>query len=184
MPTSTKPAIRIAVAAAALAALGLAAPQASAAGAIAPAADVVSPQADSETREIAAEDPGKVQAMATLCGRGYNLFDADPLPSEQRRLGTLFRYANSHGDGNWRACALFDNNTVGTKYMKLTVCGARNGERRCDKDSGDFSQYAGPVYTGPNWTYPQGATVTAIMKKKWNSDTRLIHAERCAGACN
>jgi hypothetical protein len=144
---------------------------------------VVSARADSETREIAAEDPGAVQAMATLCGRGYELFDADRLPSAQRRLGTLFRYGKSGGDG-WRGCALFDNNTGGTKYMKLTMCGARNGERRCDKDSGDFSQYAGPVYTGPDWSDPKGAKVTAIMKKKWNSDTRLIDAERCAGACN
>jgi hypothetical protein len=181
MSVSTGSGVRIAVAVTALAALGLTAPQASAAD-TAGVTHLIAPQADEETRKIAAEDPQTVRAAATLCGSGYHLFDADRLPSDERRLGTLFRYAN--GNGKWRGCALFDNNTGSTKYMKLRVCGAKDGQRRCDVDKGDFSQYAGPVYTGPNWTYPQGSTVTAIMKKTKDSDKRLIHAKRCAGACN
>ncbi|WP_344393218.1 hypothetical protein [Streptomyces vastus] len=103
------------VAAVAMAALGLAAPQASAAS--------------------QASD-------ANVCGSGYTLRKAVPLPvgtAPSERLATLFAYENG-GKG----CAILDNNAGNTEYMYLKVCKV-NGTG-CDTDSGNFSQYAGPVY--------------------------------------
>ncbi|GAA2645992.1 hypothetical protein GCM10010307_51310 [Streptomyces vastus] len=98
-----------------MAALGLAAPQASAAS--------------------QASD-------ANVCGSGYTLRKAVPLPvgtAPSERLATLFAYENG-GKG----CAILDNNAGNTEYMYLKVCKV-NGTG-CDTDSGNFSQYAGPVY--------------------------------------
>ncbi|MFD8866861.1 hypothetical protein ACFV1F_21270 [Streptomyces sp. NPDC059590] len=171
------------MATAALAALGFTAPQASAAE-TASVVDLVAPQADEETRRIAAEDPQAVQAAATLCGSGYELSDADQLPETDWRLGTLFLYLKAGAGSSWRGCQIFDNNTGSTKYMKLKVCDNKTDNPPCDTDEGNFSQYAGPVYTGTQWKYPQCARVTAIMKNSQSSGTALIDAVRVAGSCN
>ncbi|MHA4813164.1 hypothetical protein ACXZ65_02295 [Streptomyces aculeolatus] len=146
--------------------------------------ELVAPQADEETRRIAAADPQAVQTTATLCGDGYNLVGAEQLPDDGWRLGTLFRYSKLTSGGNWRYCMLFDNNTGSTKYMRLRTCEYTLEDPECRTDQGDFSQYAGPVYTGLHWRYPQCSKVVAIMKNTKESDNALIDAVRTANTCN
>ncbi|HUR08736.1 MAG TPA: hypothetical protein VM347_39780 [Nonomuraea sp.] len=130
---------RITVAAAALAVAVLAAPQAVA---------VDKPEvsftadADAATRALAQEDPAAAVAAATVCGTGYALSKAVPLPlgtDPQLRLATLFAYENG-GKG----CAILDNNFGASQYMSLKVC--KVDGTGCDSDTGNFSSYAGPVY--------------------------------------
>ncbi|WP_329138446.1 hypothetical protein [Streptomyces sp. NBC_00670] len=131
-------ALRTAAVAAALATVAVTAPQAVAAQDPAP---TVSAKADATTRAIAKSDPQAV-AAATVCGSGYALSKAVPLPlgtDPNLRLGTLFAYENG-GKG----CAILDNNVGKSQYMYLRVCKA--GGTSCDTDTGSFSQYAGPVY--------------------------------------
>ncbi|WP_326799030.1 hypothetical protein OG946_29690 [Streptomyces sp. NBC_01808] len=148
------------------------------------AVELVAPQADEETRRIAAEDPQAVQTMATRCGDGYNVIGAEQLPYDGYRLGTLFRYSKKTSGGNWRYCMIFDNNTGSTKYMRLRTCEYTLENPECRTDQGDFSQYAGPVYTGLHWKYPQCSKVVAIMKNSKDSDKALIDAVRTANTCN
>ncbi|MEV7871638.1 hypothetical protein AB0P17_37320 [Streptomyces sp. NPDC088124] len=132
-------AMRVAVAAAALFAAVLTAPQAIAAEA--PTVRVSS-EADATTKAIAKDDPQAAAAAATVCGTGYTLQKAIPLPvgtDPDLRLATLFSYGNS-GNG----CAIMDNNVGASRYMYLQVC--KVGGTSCDTDSGNFSSYAGPVY--------------------------------------
>ncbi|PKT67489.1 hypothetical protein CW362_40195 [Streptomyces populi] len=98
--------------------------------------------ADPTTRAIAQDDPQAVAAAATVCGSGYALSKGIPLPvgtDPSMRLATLFAYENG-GKG----CAILDNNAGRSQYMYLKVC--RVGGTNCDPDSGNFSEYAGPVY--------------------------------------
>lgn len=141
-----KAGIRAAAVAAALAAVAVTAPQAVAAQGPAPAvaakagAQAVSAKADATTRAIAKSDPQAV-AAATVCGSGYTLLKAVPLPlgtDPNLRLGTLFAYGNG-GKG----CAILDNNVGKSQYMYLRVC--KVDGTGCDTDTGNFSEYAGPV---------------------------------------
>jgi hypothetical protein len=131
--------LRVATTAAVLAGLAVAVPQASATGR--PAVKI-SAKADSTTRALVQADPSRAAAAATVCGSGYALSRAIPLPvgvDPSVRKGTLFAYENS-GNG----CAILDNNVGGAKYMYLHVC--RVDGTGCDTDTGNFSEYAGPVY--------------------------------------
>lgn len=79
---------------------------------------------------------------ATVCGSAYEFQSAIPLPEgtdPNLRLGTLFSYI-----GNGKGCLILDNNVGASRYMYLSLC-EWDGSN-CDKDSGTFSQYAGPVY--------------------------------------
>lgn len=177
MPTVVMPVLRVTMAAAAIAALGLTAPQASAADTTTAADVEFSPRADAATRAIAVQDPQAVQASATLCGTGYALVYAERLPESTDRKGTLFTYTK----GTTNACAVFDNNTASTKYMKLKLCDNRvNGV--CNTDEGNFSQYAGPVRITSN--YIGCSKVTAIMKYSSTSSTALIDRVTYATPCN
>ncbi|MFE1434033.1 hypothetical protein ACFW5G_16705 [Streptomyces griseoaurantiacus] len=151
-------ALRTAAVAAALATVGVAAPQAVAAQHPAPS---VSAEADATTRAIATSDPQAVSAAATVCGSGYTLNKAVPLPlgtDPNLRLGTLFSYGNG-GKG----CAILDNNVGKSQYMYLRVC--KIDGTGCDTDSGNFSEYAGPVYVSSFACAP----VTAKMGSKSSS---------------
>ncbi|MEU0149354.1 hypothetical protein ABZ119_25920 [Streptomyces sp. NPDC006288] len=102
----------------------------------------VSAEADATTLALAESDPRATAAAATVCGTGYTLNKAIPLPvgtDPGMRLATLFSYT-SGGKG----CAIMDNNVGVSRYMYLKVCKVDN--TGCDTDSGNFSEYAGPVY--------------------------------------
>ncbi|MFE1959504.1 hypothetical protein [Streptomyces sp. NPDC059479] len=126
--------------AAALAATALAAPQATAAPKPTPS---IAKTADAQTRAFAEANPQILAAAATACGAGYDTVNhAIPLPvgtDPQLRLATLFTYTNGNA-----GCTILDNNVGATRYMYLQVC--KLGGTPCDTDSGNFSQYAGPVY--------------------------------------
>ncbi|HWU06377.1 MAG TPA: hypothetical protein VN520_08345 [Streptomyces sp.] len=131
--------MRAGLAAAALAAAVLTAPQAVAADR--PEVSVTS-EADAMTRALAQEDPQTAAAAATVCGTGYALSKAIPLPvgtDPDMRLATLFSYTNG-GKG----CAIMDNNVGASRYMYLKLC--KVDGTGCGTDTGNFSQYAGPVY--------------------------------------
>ncbi|MFH8755553.1 hypothetical protein [Streptomyces atroolivaceus] len=131
--------MRAALAAAALAAAVLTAPQAVAADRPEVA---VSGEADAMTLALAQEDPRTAAAAATVCGTGYTLSRAVPLPEGTdpgMRLATLFSYTNGA-----KGCAIMDNNVGVSRYMSLKIC--KVDGTGCDTDTGNFSQYAGPVY--------------------------------------
>ncbi|KAE8138643.1 hypothetical protein BDV38DRAFT_281944 [Aspergillus pseudotamarii] len=93
-----------------------------------------------DTRE--ANEANLAARAATICGSGYELNHAIPLPEgtdPKQRLGTLYTYI-----GKDKGCAILDNNVRKAQYMYLGVCDWK-GEH-CDKDVGTFSQYAGPIY--------------------------------------
>lgn len=129
----------------------------------------ISPQADQKTRSIAAADPAALQATATVCGAGYYLLNAVRLPEDTNRLGTWFLYNDGGSGPDNTACAILDNNTGTTKWMKLSLCENKVSSPRCDVDQGNFSQYAGPVYMD------NCATTTALMKNTSSSTTYLIN---------
>jgi hypothetical protein len=156
MASNRRPALRAVVAAASIGTLGLIAPQAVAADAPQSGARV-SARADAATRSIAAQGPHKVSVMASLCGSGYELITAERLPDE-RRYGTLFIYVKGGAGPSNYACAVFDNNLDGSRYMKLKICEGIVSSPKCETDEGSFSQYAGPV------RMKNCPDVTAIMK--------------------
>lgn len=95
------------------------------------------PSDDLSKRELS-----KLAPRATVCGSGYELEDAIPLPEgtdPDMRLGMLFAYGN-----NGKGCVILDNNTGPNQYMYVKICEVLGDN--CDKDSGTFSEYAGPVY--------------------------------------
>ncbi|GAA0378079.1 hypothetical protein [Streptomyces blastmyceticus] len=117
----------------------------------------VAKNADSQTRAVIQAAPQAAAAAATACGPGYVLSRAIPLPEgtdPRSRLATLFNYTKNGNDGG---CSIFDNNVGSSRHMKISVCDSQR--RYCDVNEGNFSQYAGPVFTG----YPVCATVTAQM---------------------
>lgn len=157
--------------------LGLTAPQVAAAVQPAPA---IAAKADQSTRAIAAQDPVAAVAAATVCGTGYNLYKAVQLPDESRK-GTLFVYVKGSNPASNDAptCAIFDNNTGSTKWMKLKLCSNYTADG-CASDEGNFSQYAGPVYR----TRGGCGTVTSLMKNTSSSSTYIINAVRDSTNCN
>ncbi|MEU8998952.1 hypothetical protein AB0952_25760 [Streptomyces caniferus] len=157
-----------------IAAFGLVVPQASAVATPKASGVTLLPEAKSETRAIAAADPQAVQAMASLCGSGYALTYAERLP-DATRFGTLFTYKNAAG----ASCAVFDNNSGFTKYMKLKLCENSPGQP-CATDEGNFSQYAGPVRVKSGFC----ATVTAIMKDSKSSHAALIDRVTTVPPCD
>ncbi|KAE8168541.1 hypothetical protein BDV40DRAFT_294495 [Aspergillus tamarii] len=93
-----------------------------------------------DTRE--ASEANLAARAATICGSGYELNRAIPLPKgtdPKQRLGTLYTYI-----GKDKGCAILDNNVGKAQYMYLGVCDWEG--KHCDKDVGTFSQYAGPIY--------------------------------------
>ncbi|UQA96704.1 hypothetical protein [Streptomyces halobius] len=157
----SKNALRTGVIATAAAVTALLAPQAS-------AADVpvvpVAKNANAQTKAIARANPQIVSAAATVCGSGYELSRATPLPKgidPAKRHATLFSYTKG---GNDYGCSIMDNNLGAARHMKLKVCNWQG--TACDTDEGNFSQYAGPVYT----SNPVCAPVTGQM---WFTDGTL-----------
>ncbi|WP_282795732.1 hypothetical protein [Streptomyces sp. CC224B] len=101
----------------------------------------VSRYADRTTAAVAQADRQAVEAAATVCGAGYTLRKAVPLPvgdHPDERLGTLFAYEKGSN-----GCLILDNNVGSKQYMYLKVCKVGGGS--CDTDSGNFTDYAGPV---------------------------------------
>lgn len=144
--------LRAALTAATLAATALTAPQAVA---VEPPTVPISARADALTRALVASDPAPAAAAATVCGTGYALTKAIPLPAgtdPDLRKATLFAY--QYGG---KGCVIVDNNMGASRYMYAHVCQVDN--TGCDTDSGYFSQYAGPVYV----TSVACAPVTAKM---------------------
>ena len=83
-----------------------------------------------DTRE--ANNADLATRAATICGSGYELNKAIPLPKgtdPKQRLGTLYTYI-----GKDKGCAILDNNVGKAQYMYVGVCDL-NG-KHCDKDSG------------------------------------------------
>ncbi|MDV9170398.1 hypothetical protein R6V09_09645 [Streptomyces sp. W16] len=137
----------------------VAVPQAVAAGR--PAVPVAK-TADAATRAIAKADPQPASAAATVCGTGYSLFRAVPLPEgtdPNQRLAMLFSYEN-----NGKGCVILDNNVGKSQYMYLHVCKVDN--TGCSTDSGNFSEYAGPLYVASAVCAPvtakMGATSSSL----------------------
>ncbi|KAF5860103.1 hypothetical protein ETB97_002010, partial [Aspergillus alliaceus] len=95
---------------------------------------------DLNTRDT---DEATLEARATtICGSGYELSQAIPLPKgtdPKMRLATLYSYI-----GKDKGCVFLDNNVGASRYMYVNVC--QWDKKNCDKDSGSFSQYAGPIY--------------------------------------
>ncbi|MCY1653413.1 hypothetical protein AB0K64_23995 [Streptomyces sp. NPDC053741] len=131
--------------------------------------------ADSVTRAIAQADPQAVAAAANVCGAGYVLNKGIPLPvgtAPSERLATLFSYQNS-GKG----CVILDNNVGVSRYMYLKACKA--GGTGCATDSGNFSQYAGPVYVSAFVCAP----VTAKMGTS-SSSLYINYTDEYVFSCN
>ncbi|MBM9508041.1 hypothetical protein ITX44_26515 [Streptomyces sp. KK5PA1] len=166
-------ALRTAVALAAGAALCLSAPLASASDRDTPVQGVkISSAANAATRAIAEKEPLAAIAAATVCGTGYELYNAEPLPDLNTRQGTLFTYDNGGlGPGN-SECAILDNNTASAKWMKIQLCENKATSPRCDVDQGNYSDYAGPVFMN------NCPTVTALMKTTSGSSSYIINAVR------
>ncbi|MER6613898.1 hypothetical protein [Streptomyces xantholiticus] len=165
-----RPTARFAVAAASVATLMVAAPQASAAEETVGAVQIT-PEASQETRDFVAANRAEAAAAANVCGSGYSVSKAIPLPQgtdPRERLATLFTYVGQAG-----GCAILDNNTGRAHSMTLQVCDGYPGTR-CDSDSGTFSQYAGPVYT----RHQICATVTAKLS------TFVNYRSQYAFSCN
>ncbi|MEV4504955.1 hypothetical protein [Streptomyces klenkii] len=122
----------------------------------------IAKNADAQTRSIAKSAPQVAAAASTACGPGYELSKAMPLPQgidPKMRHATLFSYRR---DSNKGGCSILDNNMGSSRHMKLSVCDS--GRLYCDVDEGNFTEYAGPVFTG----YPVCATVRAQV---WGSGT-------------
>ncbi|GAA3794927.1 hypothetical protein GCM10022403_031050 [Streptomyces coacervatus] len=142
------------------------------------AQDSPSAALDLQTRALAAADPAAVRAGVTLCGSGYKLATAEPLP-DSRRFGTLFTYIKEvTAPAKSGACAVFDNNLGARKHMKLKLCSST-----CKADEGNFSNYAGPVKIESNDSgfQPRCVMVTALM---WEGDVAIINRERHVDACD
>ncbi|WP_406340469.1 hypothetical protein [Streptomyces sp. NBC_00648] len=201
MPRCRPALVRTAVAAAALAGLGLAVPsagavphQAAAAPTSAPpparavpqpvkaAPALVTATANRATQAIAKAQPAAVEAAAVICGSGWSLEYAETLPPHLNRLGTLFIYtkaAPTNDPNDVPVCSIFDNNTASRKWMKLKVC-SNYIDDGCAEDVGNYTQYAGPVYR----TRGGCGKVTAIMKNSSSSSAALIDAVRSATTCD
>ncbi|MFE0384632.1 hypothetical protein ACFW1F_11170 [Streptomyces bungoensis] len=132
---------------------------------------------DPQTRALAAADPAAVQAGGLLCGSGYKLSFAEPLP-DSRRFGTLFTYTKYVSGGTDGACAVFDNNLGVKRHMKLKLCWTT-----CKVDEGSYSEYAGPVkYESSDSRFdPACAAVNALM---WEGDVPIIDRQTHVAACD
>ncbi|OLZ70809.1 hypothetical protein AV521_12385 [Streptomyces sp. IMTB 2501] len=157
----------LAAAAAGLGILGLATPQVAAADQPVPS---ISGKADQHTRAIAAAHPTAAAAGATVCGAGYDLYNAQQLP-DARRFATLFVYVKGDNPASNDAptCAILDNNMSGAKWMKIKLCSNYTDEG-CASDAGVYSQYAGPVYRNHGGC----GTVTSLMSGTTSSSSPLI----------
>ncbi|KUF20296.1 hypothetical protein AT728_30930 [Streptomyces silvensis] len=121
----------------------------------------MSKDADRTTRVTAQADPRAAVAAANVCGSGYSLRKAIPLPvgdDPRERLATLFAYENGS-----KGCVILDNNQGSKQYMYVKICKVGGGS--CDTDSGDFTEYAGPVRVSSFACAP----VTAKMAKTSSS---------------
>ncbi|PJN35864.1 hypothetical protein CG747_36695 [Streptomyces sp. CB02959] len=178
--TILKPARSFSATVAALALTGLIAPHAVAADAGAESGVRISAQAKAEALLIAAKDPQAVNSAANLCGARYELFMAERLP-DTTRLGTLFTYIKSGSSGLTSSCAVFDNNSGKSLYMKLKLCPNSTDVKLCKTDEGTFSQYAGPVrITGASISI-LCSKVTAIMKYEGGT---VVNRVTYAAPCN
>ncbi len=130
--------LRASVAATALSAALLVAPQAVA---VDQPNVPIAQDADAVTRAVVKADRSAAAAAANVCGAGYTLKKGIPLPlgtEPGERLATLFSYENG-GKG----CVILDNNVGASRYMYLKVC--KTDGTACDPDEGNFTEYAGPV---------------------------------------
>ncbi len=156
MSINVRSVLRLAPAVAMIAACGIVAPQASAVEQPVPGVKI-SAKASKETVAFAKASPKVAASGANVCGAGYVLNSAVPLPKgtdPKMRLATLFNYTKG---GNDSGCSIYDNNTGKAQNMYLQVCASMKGA--CQEDKGRFSEYAGPVRTNE----PVCATVTAYI---------------------
>ncbi len=76
-----------------------------------------------------------------------------------QRLATLYSYEN-----NGKGCAILDNNVGKSQYMYLHMCKVDN--TGCTTDSGNFTEYAGPLYVASAVCAPvtakMGATSSSL----------------------
>ncbi|MET9257850.1 hypothetical protein [Streptomyces sp. NPDC003717] len=148
---------RACTAVAALVATGVAAPAATAAD----ARPAISARADASARAFAAANEAAVRASATVCGTGYEFLEAQALPSPEKRYGTLFSYMNGNS-----VCAILDNNTGGgPNFMDLRIYPG-NTPSAGQRDSGNFSSYAGPVRSSSLAQGGRCVAITALMKNE------------------
>ncbi|MFJ4439783.1 hypothetical protein [Streptomyces sp. NPDC088923] len=162
-------ATRLGGVAAALLALTLAVPAASAAET--PTATVsiqgvaVDTQASAETKRIIAADAGVAAAAANVCGAGYT---TSVSAARYGTYGTTYTWTNGKTTGSSYydrpICAVFFNDTGTAHSMRLKL--SDNYTATPDvEDSGTFSQYAGPLYQnkgycGQTYSYMKiGSTV-------------------------
>jgi hypothetical protein len=156
----TKRAAACAVAAVALSAFGLAAPQASAVDG--PTAKVtLAAKASAKTKSIVESNPQAAAAAATVCGAGYTqIIVAERLP-DARRYATVYVYTNGTTTGprfyDKPTCGVLHNETGSAQSMGIRLSDNYTATAD-DEDFGTFSTYAGPVrqnkgYCGEVYSY-------------------------------
>ncbi|WP_203607666.1 hypothetical protein [Streptomyces sp. SID11385] len=162
-------ALRLGSVAAALLALTVAAPAATAAET--PTATVsvqgvaVDTHASAGTKRIIAADAGVAAAAANVCGAGYTISVS---AARYGTYGTTYTWTNGKTTGsNYEdrpICAVFFNDTGTAHSMRLKL--SDNYTATPDvEDSGTFSEYAGPLYQnkgycGQTYSYMKvGSTV-------------------------
>lgn len=165
----------------AVAVLGLAAPQASAADGAATPDISLAATASAETKRIAAADPEVAAAAANFCGGNYTiLLYAERLPTATNRLGTVYTYTNGTSTGpdynDKPVCAGFFNDTGTAHYMGVRLCDDYT-DTPCDEDFGTYSQYAGPVYQNKGYC----GYVYSYMEI---SGKAVVDAKRGSTPCN
>ncbi|KAL4898154.1 hypothetical protein BDV59DRAFT_717 [Aspergillus ambiguus] len=134
---------------------------------------VLSTAALSLAAPLEERDNALAARAATICGSGYELATAIPLPEgtdPDQRLGTLYSYIGEYG------CLILDNNVGESEYMYLSLC-EWDGSN-CKKDTGYYSQYAGPLYLN-NFAC---AKVTAKMGSS-SSDLYIDYADENVFPC-
>ncbi|MEU6442430.1 hypothetical protein [Streptomyces sp. NPDC047046] len=162
-------ATRLGSVAAALLALTLAVPAASAAETPTTTVSIqgvaVDTQASAETKRIIAADAGVAAAAANVCGAGYT---TSVSAARYGTYGTTYTWTNGKTTGSSYydrpICAVFFNDTGTAHSMRLKL--SDNYTATPDvEDSGTFSQYAGPLYQnkgycGQTYSYMKiGSTV-------------------------
>ncbi|MDI3101944.1 hypothetical protein QJ054_33460 [Streptomyces sp. AN-3] len=138
----------------------------------------VDKEASDETKQIIGADAGAAAAAANVCGSGYTI---SVRAARYGTYGTTYTWTNGKvtGDNPYYdrpICAVFFNDTGSAHYMRLKL--ADNYTSTPDvEDSGTFSSYAGPVYQN------RGYCGRAYSNMKIGG-TNVVDNYLTVGACN
>lgn len=138
----------------------------------------VDKEASDETKQIIAADAEVATAAANVCGSGYTI---SVRAARYGTYGTTYTWTNGKitGDNAYYdrpICAVFFNDTGSAHYMRLKL--ADNYTSTPDvEDSGTFSSYAGPLYQN------RGYCGTAYSNMKIGGKN-VVDNYLTVGACN